>query len=102
MSAKQHLSQGIGDIPGIEVIQPSELSILLYKSVDARVDINAVSEALMERGWFVGKSRDPEAIHLALNAVHAPIVDEYLADLRSVVEEVRTSARVGTRGDATY
>lgn len=102
MEAKQRLVRGIEQIDGLEVIRPSELSIVLYRSVDASVDINAVAEAMIERKWFIGRSREPAAIHLALNAVHVPIIDEYLADLRDVVKKVRATGRVGAQDDRTY
>jgi sphinganine-1-phosphate aldolase len=102
MEAKQRLVQGIEMIKGLEVISPSELSIVLYKSVDGDVDIKGVAEVLSEKGWFVGRSREPKAIHLALNAVHAPIIDEYILDLRDAVRRVRILRRVGKEDDMTY
>jgi glutamate/tyrosine decarboxylase-like PLP-dependent enzyme len=102
MEAKQRLVQGIGAIPGLEVIRPSELSIVLYRSVDRSVDINAVADCMGERGWFIGRSREPPAIHLALNAVHAPVISEYLADLEDVVRRVRSSGRTGQFDERTY
>jgi len=102
MEAKQQLLDGVERIEGLEVIRPTELSILLYKSNDRRVDIKAVAEVLAGRGWFVGRSREPEALHLALNTVHAPIVDEYLADLAAAVARVRATAKVGRRDNDTY
>jgi glutamate/tyrosine decarboxylase-like PLP-dependent enzyme len=102
MDAKQHLINGIESIRGLEVLRPSELSIVLYRSTDERVDIHAVADVLRERGWFVGRSREPPALHLALNAVHAPVIDEYLADLRAAVQQVRASGLRGQCDDATY
>jgi sphinganine-1-phosphate aldolase len=102
MEAKERLIFGIGEIQGIEVLHPSDLSILLYKSVDSRVDINAVGDALGGKGWFVGRTREPEALHLALNAVHAPVVDEYLTDLREAVQQVRSTGKVGDHDETTY
>lgn len=102
LEAKQRLIQGIDRIAGLEVLRPSELSILLYKSVDDRLDINAVAEVLGEKGWFVGRSREPLALHLALNAVHAPIIDKYLTDLTDATRRVRLTGKVGTQDDTTY
>jgi hypothetical protein len=39
---------------------------------------------------------------LALNAVHAPVIDDYLADLRHAVTHARVSGRIGRFDDATY
>lgn len=102
MEAKERLVRGIERIQGLEVILPSDLSIVLYRSVDGHVDINAVAEALGEKGWFVGRSREPAALHLALNAVHAPVIEDYLSDLSDVVRVVRASRKVGKSDDATY
>jgi sphinganine-1-phosphate aldolase len=102
MEAKRHLVDGIERIAGLEVLLPSELSILLCKSVDSQVDINAVAEVLSERGWFVGRSQEPPALHLALNAVHAQSIEDYLVDLSDAVQSVRLSGTVGKRDDATY
>src|SRR3546814_8357917 len=91
MSAKQGLMGGIESIPGLEVIRPSELSMLLYRSRDAALDTNALAEGMGARGWFMGRSLEPEAIHFAINPVHAPVIDRYLADLRAVSLAVRRS-----------
>lgn len=102
MEAKSRLVVGIETIPGLEVLRPSELSVVLYRASDKGLDINAVAEVMTELGWFVGRSRDPEGIHLALNAVHAPIIDEYLMDLQRAVSRVRASGRIGEYDDMTY
>ncbi|HEY9539244.1 MAG TPA: aspartate aminotransferase family protein [Kiloniellaceae bacterium] len=102
MSAKQGLMGGIESIPGLEVIRPSELSMLLYRSRDAALDTNALAEGMGARGWFMGRSLEPEAIHFAINPVHAPVIDRYLADLRAVSLEVRESGRVGALDKSTY
>jgi sphinganine-1-phosphate aldolase len=102
LDAKQRLIEGIETIPGLQVLRPSELSIILYRSTDPALDINAVGDELSNRGWFVGRSREPQALHLALNAVHAPIIDEYVAQLRAAVRLVRMSGRVGKQDDHTY
>jgi glutamate/tyrosine decarboxylase-like PLP-dependent enzyme len=102
MEAKERLMTGVEKIPGLEVIRPSELCILLYRSIDRDVDIHAVAEVLGERGWFVGRCREPEAVHFALNPVHGPITDQYLNDLAEAVKKVRASRRRGARDDRTY
>lgn len=102
MEAKRRLVEGIRRIEGLEVLEPSELSIVLYRSTDRDVDINGVAELLWEKGWFVGRSREPEAVHLALNAVHAPVIGRYLTDLQDVVQRVRLSGRKGKQDYMTY
>ena len=102
LDTKERLIQHIRQIAGLEVLQPSELSILLYRSIDNRVDIDRVADLMGQKGWFVGRSREPRAVHLALNSVHAPIVDEYALDLEDAVRHARASGAVGLRDDKTY
>lgn len=102
MDAKQRLIRGIEAIEGLRVIPPSELSFVLYGSADPAVDIAAVAEGMTTRGWFVGVSVEPPAIHLMLNPVHAPIIDGYLADLAASVAEARRTRRVATVDSRTY
>lgn len=102
MDAKDRLVAGVNAIEGLSVVEPSDLCIVLYRSIDPALDINAIADVLLERGWFVGRSVEPEAIHLALNTVHAPVVDDYLADLRDAVDEVRAKGKVGQMDECTY
>jgi sphinganine-1-phosphate aldolase len=102
METKERLVRGIEAIPGLEVVRPSELCIVLYRSVDPNTDIHAIAEGLVSRGWFVGRSREPPGIHFALNPVHAPVIDDYLRDLKLTVEAVRQSGQVGPHDDETY
>lgn len=100
--AKQALMAGIEAIPGLEVVRPSELCMLLYRSSDPALDLDALAERLGQRGWLVGRNGAPKSIHLALNTVHAATVDGYLADLRAAAEEVREGALRGTEDRRTY
>lgn len=102
MTAKERLAAGIEALPGLEVIRPSELCMLLYRSGDPALDTNALAEAMSRRGWFVGRSVEPEAIHFALNPVHHPAIDGYLRDLAAACREVRASGRIGTLDESTY
>lgn len=102
MDTKLLLVSGIDRIPGLRVLRPTELSIVLYHSTDKRVDIHAVADAMGEHGWFIGRSREPSAIHLAINAVHAPVIEQYLQDLSDCVLQARSSGRTGMYNDRTY
>lgn len=96
------LAAGIAAIPGLEVIRPAELCMLLYRSTDPALDLDALAERLGVRGWFVGRNVKPKAIHLALNTVHASSADACLADLRAAVAEVRDAGLRGTADLRTY
>ncbi|WP_159998381.1 aminotransferase class V-fold PLP-dependent enzyme [Roseomonas sp. 18066] len=100
--AKAQLVAGIEAIPGLRVIRPSDLCMLLYTAEDPAIDLDALAERLGARGWFVGRNMKPKAIHLALNTVHAATVGPYLADLAAAVAEVRAGALRGVEDRRTY
>lgn len=102
MDAKKGLVDGINRIPGLATIEPHELCIFVYRSVDPDLDIGAVGEAMIRRGWLIGRQAEPDGIHLALNPIHHESVDEYVEDLRLSVEEVRKSKAVGKAAGQTY
>ncbi|MGY3473577.1 pyridoxal phosphate-dependent decarboxylase family protein [Bradyrhizobium ottawaense] len=89
MDGKARLAAGIEQIRGLRVIQPSDLCILLYDSVDPAVDIFAVADRMAKKSWYIGKSITPKAIHVGLNPVVAHAIDDYLTDLSTCVGRVR-------------
>ncbi|MGE0713893.1 MAG: aspartate aminotransferase family protein [Alphaproteobacteria bacterium] len=95
MDTKARLVAGIEAIPGLEVLQPHDLCIFVYRSADPDLDIAAVADAMGRRGWLIGRQSEPPGIHLALNPNHEVMVEPYLRDLREAVAEAR-----GTVADA--
>ncbi len=89
MDTVEKLTDGIDRIDGLEVLKPHELCLFVYRSTDPDLDIGAVAEAMIARGWFVGRQAEPVGIHMHLNPVHAVSADRYLEDLAASVVEVR-------------
>ena len=58
--------------------------------------IFGVADALAARGWWVDRQGPPDSIHLTVNAVHAPLVDAFLADLDDA--RATSRGRTGTSG----
>ena len=102
MDAKTRLVAGIESIPGLEVVRPSDLCMLLYRSTDPALDLDALAERLGTRGWFVGRNVRPKAIHLALNTIHATNAQAYIADVSAAAAEVRDKSLRGTEDFRTY
>ncbi|HEY4069690.1 MAG TPA: aminotransferase class V-fold PLP-dependent enzyme [Burkholderiaceae bacterium] len=101
MDTRARLAAGIQAIDGLEVL-PGDLCMLAYRGLGKRLDTDALAEQMGQRGWYVGRNARPKSIHLALNTVHARIVEPYLADLRSAVDAVRASGLVGKEDTQTY
>ena len=90
MQGRDRLIAGIESLEGFHVIGKPELTVMGYGATG--IDINAVAQALGERGWFVSGMASPPGIHMGmLSPAHAAVVDEYLADLRAAVQSVRAS-----------
>jgi len=102
MDAKQQLVDGVNAIPGLAVLEPHELCIFVTHAVDPELDMAAVCDAMLARGWYVGRQAEPRGIHMAINPVHHENPGEYLADLRASVEAVRETRAVGQVAGQTY
>lgn len=103
MDTVEKLTDGIDAIPGLTVLKPHELCLFVYTSEDPDLDIGAVSDAMIERGWFVGRQAEPAGIHMHLNPVHAKSADLYLSDLaKSVAQARKTGALSPSAVGATY
>jgi len=99
----QAFTRGIDAIPGLKVIRPFELCLFAYRSDDPAVNIDAVAAGMERRGWYVGRTLTPvPSIQIAINPVHAAIVEEYLADLSATVAEVRDSGEIGVFDRRSY
>jgi glutamate/tyrosine decarboxylase-like PLP-dependent enzyme len=97
MDAKARLVEGLARIGGgLHVWGEPELWAVGYGS-DTH-DILTVADRMTTRGWSVGRIREPRGIHLMVTPVHAPIIDDYLADLaRSVTEAAVVTGPSPTR-----
>lgn len=95
---RDRLVEGIAGIDGLTVTVPPLFSVFEVSS-DAGLDMEAVADALGERGWY--PDRQPGGLHLMLSPVHATVADDLLRDLADAVEEVR-AGRAGSGATATY
>lgn len=102
MDTTKALVEGINAIPGLAVLEPHDLCIFVTRSTDPTLDIGAVSDAMVKRGWFVGRHVEPPGIHMALNPAHHETIEPYLRDLRASVDEVRASGSKGKEAGSTY
>ena len=95
--AADRLRAGIRAIPGLALLGRGDATIVSY-TFDH--DIYALADRLEARGWSVDRQHKPASIHLTVTANHAAIVDDYLADLRAAVGEVRANPRLAKTGTA--
>ncbi len=94
--ATEALVGGLRATPGVRVLGEPEATLVAFTIDDA--DPFAVGEALGQRGWYVDQQQPPPSLHCTVNAVHAPLVPEFLAALRESLDVVRAAR---TRADQT-
>jgi len=100
MQARERLVAGLARIDGLHVWGEPDLYAVAYGAEG--LDIHAVADAMTARRWSVGRVRKPPGIHLMLTPVHAPIVDDYLADLAASVSAARAGAGVSSKTPVVY
>jgi sphinganine-1-phosphate aldolase len=103
METTRKLQQGIAGIDGLRIFGAPEMSVFCFGSPQGEprgVNIFAVADAMEARGWHIDRQHRPNSIHLMITPAHAPIVEAYLADLRSCVEAVRQNPSLAEEGQA--
>jgi glutamate/tyrosine decarboxylase-like PLP-dependent enzyme len=100
MQARERLVAGLARLDGLHVWGEPDLYAVAYGAEGC--DIHAVADAMAARRWSVGRVRTPPGIHLMLTPVHAPIIDDYLADLAASVAAVRAGAGVTSGTPVVY
>ena len=51
-------------------------------------DAFALGDALQHRGWHLDRQMPPDSLHGTVSAGNAPVVDDFLTDLRACIAEV--------------
>jgi glutamate/tyrosine decarboxylase-like PLP-dependent enzyme len=97
IDAADRLRAGIAAIDGLTLLGRGETTIVAYKS---ELDVYAIADRLEANGWSVDRQHRPSSIHLTVTANHAPVVDDYLRDLRRAVAEVRANPALAKSGSA--
>lgn len=88
---RERMVEGIRAIEGLRVLGEPEAQIVAMASDDDALDVFAVGDALLARGWLHDRQAPPDTLHSTVSAGNAPVIEDYLADLAACVEEVRGS-----------
>jgi glutamate/tyrosine decarboxylase-like PLP-dependent enzyme len=96
IDAADRLRTGILAIPGLSLVGRGDATIVTYTGDK----IFAVADRLEARGWSVDRQMKPASIHLTVTANHAAIVDDYLAELRGAIADVRANPKLAREGTA--
>ena len=92
------LIDAIRAVPGLVIRGEPEVTLVAFGSDDDTLDIYAVADALRRRGWYLDRQEPPPSLHATVNAVHAAVMDRFVADLTGAVAEVRSGGGRGVEG----
>lgn len=88
LETARKLMDGVNAIPQLHVLGQPDMSLFSFTS--DTVDIYAVADLMDAKGWHLDRQQMPPKLHLVVTPAHAPIADEFLADLREAAASVAT------------
>ena len=97
------IAQGVKSIQGLTILGATEVMIVCFaadKSVPKPIDIYAVGDCMTARGWCLNTLQHPASIHICCTVCHVGHHEEFLSDLRSSVEEIRSRPANAKEGKA--
>jgi sphinganine-1-phosphate aldolase len=83
---------GIAAIEGIRVLGDGAYHLVAMAADPAAqpaVDVFALGDALLARGWFHDRQGPPDSLHSTVSNSNTGVIDQYLKDLAECVAEVR-------------
>ncbi|MEW5785126.1 MAG: aspartate aminotransferase family protein [Bacillota bacterium] len=80
METTRKLKEGIAAVPGLYILGRPEMSVFAFGS--DTIDIHLLADAMEERGWHMDRQQKPPCLHVMVTPAHAPVADQFLADLR--------------------
>jgi glutamate/tyrosine decarboxylase-like PLP-dependent enzyme len=87
--ATEALIAGLRAIPGVHVLGEPDATLAAFTIEGA--DAFAVGKELAKRGWYVDQQKPPPSLHCTVNAVHGPVIGEFLEALRACIDEARAA-----------
>ncbi len=93
--ATEALRDGLGGVPGVRLRAEPDATLLSFSFDD--VDAFAVGSALRARDWLADEQKPPPSLHCTVNAVHGPVINEFLEALTESIEEVRAASSPGVQ-----
>ncbi len=82
---------GISAIEGLRVLGDGTYHLVAMAAdpgSERRVDMFALGDALLKRGWFHDRQTPPDALHSTVSNSNTGVIDQYLQDLNACVDEV--------------
>ena len=91
LDTRSRMVDGIRAIDGLDVLGEPEAQLVAMATTPGygdALDVFAVGDALLARGWYHDRQKPPDSLHSTVSAGNAPVIEQYLADLAECVTEV--------------
>ena len=82
---------GVAGIDGIQVLGAGQFHLAALAadpSFPPEIDMFALGDALLERGWFHDRQTPPDSLHSTISNTNTGVIDDYLADLAECTASV--------------
>ncbi|XP_061982330.1 sphingosine-1-phosphate lyase isoform X1 [Populus nigra] len=87
MEVSKRVQKGIKEIPELFIIGRPDMTIVAFGSND--LDIFEVNDIMSSKGWHLNALQRPNSIHICITLQHAPVVEDFLRDLKESVQTVK-------------
>ncbi|NQV15683.1 aspartate aminotransferase family protein [bacterium] len=100
MKVTDQLQSGIKAIEGLKILGKPDMSVFAFNCSEENLNIFAIGDQMDALGWHIDRVQRPEGLHIMVTPGHAKIVSQYLSDLKTSVETVRSKPELGAKGNA--
>lgn len=100
LETTRQIAEGVLEIDGLRLLGDAAAMIVCFTGEGCNV--YSVSDAMRRRGWTLNSLQNPAAVHLCVTGCHTGRAEEFLRELRSSVEEVRSQPHNGSGQAAVY
>ncbi|MEM8619197.1 MAG: aminotransferase class V-fold PLP-dependent enzyme [Actinomycetota bacterium] len=82
---------GVAGIDGIHVLGDGQFHLVALAAdaaFEPQIDMFALGDALLARGWFHDRQTPPDSLHSTISNTNTGVIDDYLADLAECTASV--------------
>lgn len=100
ISVANDFKERINTIDGLEICGDPKATLFSFKSTKKELDIFAIADIMIEKGWFFDRQQFPSSIHMTIMPTHVEYIDDFMTDLSSAVEHVLEHPELAESGNA--
>ncbi|KAI0798527.1 pyridoxal phosphate-dependent transferase, partial [Irpex lacteus] len=79
------------EVPELYVLGNPPASVVAFASKHPKVKAHEVGDRMSKKGWHLNAIVNPDAFHIAVTRLSAPLVDTFIADLKDAVREAKAT-----------